>query len=119
MTTQEIAERLVILCRQGQFETAQQELYGKDAVSLEPYDTPEFPRETKGLDAINKKIRHFTDMIQETHSLEVSEPLVATNSFSCIMHMDVTMKEKGRMNMKELCVYEIKDGKIISERFYM
>ena len=119
MTTQEIAEQLVILCRQGQFEPAQKQLYGENAVSIEPYDTPEFPRETKGLEAINKKIRNFTNMIQETHSLEVSEPIVATNSFACIMHMDVTMKEKGRMNMKELCVYEIKDGKVIAERFYM
>ena len=29
-----------------------------------------------------------------------------------------TMKDMGRMNMKEMCQYEVKDGKIISERFY-
>ena len=34
------------------------------------------------------------------------------------MGMDVTMKGMGRMNMNEMCSYEVKDDKIISERFY-
>jgi len=58
-------------------------------------------------------------MVEARHSLEVSEPVVAGNSFACTMHMDVTMKEKGRMDMTELCVYELKDGKIISEQFHV
>jgi len=119
MTTHEIASRLVVLCRQGQYETAQKELFGKDAVSVEPYATPAFEKETKGLDAIIEKGHKFESMVVEMHQLEVSEPMVATNSFSCTMHMDVTMKEQGRMNMTELCVYEVKDGKIIRETFYM
>jgi hypothetical protein len=32
--------------------------------------------------------------------------------------MDVTMKGQGRMQMTELCVYVVKDGKIVSEQFY-
>ena len=39
MTTQEIAGRLVALCRQGKFETAQKELFATDAISIEPYAT--------------------------------------------------------------------------------
>ena len=39
MTTKEIAERLVALCRQGQVETAQRELYAADAINIEPYAT--------------------------------------------------------------------------------
>ncbi len=31
--------------------------------------------------------------------------------------MDVTMKGQDRMAMPELCVYEVKDGKIASEQF--
>jgi len=27
------------------------------------------------------------------------------------------MKGKGRMNMSELCVYQVKDGKIVAESF--
>jgi hypothetical protein len=33
--------------------------------------------------------------------------------------MDVTMKARGRMKLEEVCVYEVKDGKIASERFFM
>jgi len=118
MTTQEIAGRLVVLCRQGKFETAQKELFSKDVVSIEPYASPAFEKETKGLSAIIEKGHKFDKMVKETHKLEVSEPLVANNSFSCTMHMDVTMKEDSRhMDMTELCVYEVKDGKIVKEMF--
>ena len=119
MTTQEIAARLVVLCRQGQFETAQKELFAKDAISTEPYGTPAFEKETKGLDAIIEKGHKFEGMVEQMHKLEVSEPLLATNSFTCTMRMDVTMKERGHMDITELCVYEVKDGKIIGETFYM
>jgi hypothetical protein len=32
--------------------------------------------------------------------------------------MDVTMKGQGRMNMDEIAVYEVKDGKIVKEQFF-
>jgi hypothetical protein len=35
------------------------------------------------------------------------------------MRMDMTMKDKKRSDMTELCVYHVKDGKIISEQFFM
>ena len=58
-------------------------------------------------------------MVEEVHSMTVSEPQVAGNVFSLVMDMDMTMKQGGRQQMKELCVYETKDGKVISERFFM
>ena len=120
MTTQEIANRLVELCRAGEFKKAQQELFADDAVSIEPYATPAFPKETKGLKAMYEKDDKWDAMVKEVHSLSVSEPLVAGNSIALILRMDVSMKEEGRrMNMNELCVYEVKDGKIISEQFHM
>ncbi|MGB8193584.1 MAG: nuclear transport factor 2 family protein [Chitinophagaceae bacterium] len=119
MTTQETANRLVELCRQGNFEAAQKELFADDAVSKEPYATPEFEQETKGLPAILKKGEVFHGMVDTMHALDVSEPLVADNSFTCTMHMDVTMKDKSHWNMTELCVYKVKDGKIISEEFFL
>jgi hypothetical protein len=32
--------------------------------------------------------------------------------------MDVTMKGRGRMNLEEICVYQVKDGKIVREEFF-
>ena|ERR1700744_5254528 len=119
MSTQEIADRLAELCSKGDFETAQKELYAKDALSIEPYATPDFEKETKGLDAILVKGEKFESMGDTYHGVNVSKPVVAGNSFALTLRMELTMKGKGRMDMTELCVYEVKDGKVVSERFYM
>jgi hypothetical protein len=117
MTTQEIAERLVGLCREGKVEAAQKELYAADAINIERYGTPAFPKETKGLNAIIEKGRKFGAMIEQVHSISISDPLVAGNAFACAMRMDLTIKGHGRLSVDELCVYEVEDGKIVSERF--
>jgi len=117
MTTREIADRLVSLCREGKFEVAQRELYAADAVNIEPYGTADFPQETRGLDAILEKGRKLTAMIEQVHALSLSEPLVAGNSFAIAMHLDVTIKGRGRMKMDELCIYEVEGDKVVTERF--
>lgn len=119
MTTKEIADRLIQLARKGDFETAQAELFADDAVSIEPHATPAFEKETKGLKAIREKADKWNSMVKEMHSITVSDPILASNSFACIMRMNVSMKERGQMDMTEICVYQVKDGKIVSEQFYM
>lgn len=119
MSTKEIAARLVELCKKGDFETAQSELFAEDAVSIEPYSTPDFEKETKGKKAIKEKGDKWNAMVDTMHNMEVSHALVADNSFACTMRMHVTMKGKGEWDMTELCVYEVKDGKIISEQFFV
>jgi len=106
MTIKEIADRLVQLC-------------AEDAVSIEPYATPAFEKEIKGLAAIIEKGKKFESMVETVHNLEVSEPLLAANSFAITMHLNVTMKGQGAMDMTEICLYKVKDGKIISEEFFM
>ncbi len=116
MTTQEVANRLVELCRQGQIEAAQTELYANDCSSLEPENSP--MGNVNGLPAIIDKSRHFETMIEEFHSATISDPLVAGNCFSISWLMDVTMKGMGRRAMDEICVYRVKDGKIVCEQFF-
>ena len=119
MTTQEVAKRLTELCQKGDFETAQKELFADDAVSIEQHATADFDKETKGKEAIIKKGEKWNSMVEEFHGNEVSEPIIAGNSFACTMKMDVVMKGQGKMDMSELCVYTVKDGKIASEEFFM
>jgi len=119
MSTTEIANHLVELCSKGEFETAQKELFADDAVSIEPHGTPDFQQETKGLDGIIEKGKKWAGMVEEYHGMNVSQPVVGGQSFACTMSMDVTMKGRGRMQMTELCVYNVKDGKIVSEQFFM
>jgi len=119
MQTQEIAKHLVDYCRNGNFDTAQAKLFADNAVSIEPYSTPEFEKETKGLTAIKEKGKKFESMVEEVHAIEASDPLVAGNTIAFTMTMDMTMKGKGRMKMPELCVYQVKDGKVVSEEFFV
>ena len=119
MTTKEIAQRLATLCKDGQFEIAQKELFSKDAVSIEPSAGQGFAKETTGIDAILKKGEQWQAMLSESHGMYISDPVVAGNSFALTMRMDVSMKQGGRMDMTELCVYKVKDGKIVSEEFFM
>ncbi|NNE77327.1 MAG: nuclear transport factor 2 family protein [Pricia sp.] len=116
MTTQEVADKLVGYCRQGQFEDAMKNLYGKDIVSVEPDGAP--VKEVKGLEGVIQKTEHFNNMVQEFHGMTVSDPLVADKFFSCRMTMDVTFKEGGRNTMDEVCLYKVEDGKIVKEQFF-
>jgi hypothetical protein len=119
MTTKEIAKKLKKHCEKGDFEGAQRELFSKDAVSLEPMASQAFDKETHGLDAIFKKGQKWNEMVSESHGIEISDPIVAGESFALTMEMDVTMKDGKRNKMTELCVYHTKDGKIVSEQFLM
>ena len=119
MPTQAIANRLAELCSKGDYEAAQNELYAEDCTSIEPHGTPDFEKETKGLAAIKAKGKKWESMVEASHGVKVSQPLVAPNSFAVTMLMDITMKGQGRMSMTELCVYTVKDGTIVSEQFFM
>ncbi len=114
MSTQEVANKLVALCREGKFHEAIDELYAKDVVSNEPNDSDT----TEGLEAVKAKTEKFEASIEQIHHSIISDPLVAKDHFACIMDIDATYKEHGRMTMSEICVYEVKDGKIIKDNFF-
>lgn len=118
MTTQEIADKLAAYCKKGEWEAAQKELYAKDVTSIEPQATPAFAKETKGLDAIIEKGHKFNAMVEKYHSIEVSNPLVSGDAIALVLKMDLEMKGHGRTAMSEIAVYQVKDGKIISEQFF-
>ena len=96
---------------------AQEELFSEDAESVEPAHSPGL-QTVKGLDNIRKKGEMFNSMVEEMHGGYVGEPIVAGNFIAVAMGMDVTMKGAGRSKMDEICVYQVKDGKIIREEFF-
>ena len=117
MTTQEVAIRLVELCRTGKHEQAVKELYSPEIVSVEPEGAPN--RIVKGLEEIAKKGMNFQQMIEKMNSSVVSDPIVAENFFSCTMLMNVQMKGiPGAIDMDEVCVYTVNNGKIVREEFF-
>jgi hypothetical protein len=117
MTTQEVASRFNELAQTGQWDKIQEELYADDAVSIEPAHSQGL-QSVSGKEAIKEKGHQFQQMVEEMHGGYSKDPVVAGNHFSVAMGMDVTMKGMGRMNMEEIAVYEVKDGKIAKEQFF-
>ena len=116
MTTTEVANRFNELAQEGKFEQILGELFSQDAKSIEP-EGAQF-QTVQGLDQIIEKGKVWHDMVEEMHGGYTNPPIVAGNYFSCTMGMDVTVKGQGRMQMDEVCVYQVKDGKIVSEQFF-
>ncbi len=119
MTTQQIADKLYEFCQKGEFEKAQKELFSKDAVSIEPFGTPAFEKETKGLDAILEKGKKWGSMVEAFHGTSVSQPIVAGNAIAMAISLDATMKGREREKHSEIAIYQTKDGKVVSEEFFM
>ena len=115
MTTTDVANRLVELCRQGKNMDAVNELYADNIVSIEPIGSR--APHTEGKAAVITKENEFFSMVEQVHSSEVSNVAVAANYFTLTMKMDMTLKGMGRMVMDEVCVYKVADGKIVHELF--
>ena len=117
MTTQEVANRLVELCREGKYEQTVKELYSPDIVSVEAEGTPN--RIVKGLDEIARKGIKFESMLEKVNTSVITDPIVADNFFSCAMLMNVQMKGVPvAIDMDEICVYTVNNGKIVREEFF-
>jgi hypothetical protein len=116
MTTKEVANRLVELCRKGQILEAQQELFSDDVTSTEPVNAQ--MQFAKGKAAVLEKGKQFAAMIETRHGGSFSDPIIGGNYFSMVCTLDATMKGQGRMNLEEICVFGVKDGKINSEQFF-
>jgi hypothetical protein len=117
MTTQAVANRLVELCRKGEILACQEELFADNVKSLEPESSPGM-KSVSGKQAVIEKSNQFSQMIEAVHGSEISEPVSAGNFFSISWKFDVTLKGQGRQAMDEVCVYEVKDGKVVTEQFF-
>lgn len=117
LTTQEVANRLVSLCREGKFVDAVKELYAPHVVSIEP-EGGHGPSRVEGFDHVINKSIEFGKSLEQVHSMAISDPVVADAFFSVGMHMDIDMAGVGRTQMEEVCVYEVKDGKIVRDQFF-
>ena len=116
-TTQDVANRMSELFKENKWGQVQDELFADDCESIEPAHAPGL-KTVRGKAAIKQKGEDFNAMIEEMHSGWVSDLIVGGNYITCAMGLDVTMKGMGRINMNEVCVYEVKDGKVVKEQFF-
>ena len=117
MKTEEIANKLVELCRKNAWMKAIDTLYDKDIVSVEARGMDGGSLEKRGIDQVRGKTEWWLQNM-EMHSVKVSGPFVAHDHFVVQYDIDVTNKaSKERMQMSEVRVYTVKEGKVLREEF--
>ena len=116
MTTQEVAARFNELAREEKWFEIQDEFFADDARSIEPQGSPYFGY-AEGKDAIRKKGKDFVSRITAVHKLFTTEPIVAGNHFAVGREKDITVEGHGRIQINQIMLYEVKDGKIVLEQF--
>ncbi len=118
MTIQHVAARLVELCRDGKFLQAIDELYDDNIVSTELMSMPNMPAEISGKVTVRGKSEWWMQN-NIVHACGASDPLVADDWFSVLLTIDSTAKAtQKRTPMKEIALYQVKNGKIVAERFF-
>jgi hypothetical protein len=117
MTTKEVADKLIQMCREGKVEEAKQEFFTENTLSIEPAEGF-LPKETKGLQAIQQKANLFISMVEEFYGSTITDPIIAGDYFSVGWITDIQMKGEERKTSSEICLYKVAYGKIVFEQFF-
>ena len=116
MSTQDIANDLVALCKAGKFDEAGEKYWADDVLSVEAM--PGDMAQMRGKEAVRGKGEWWADA-HEIHASEVEGPYVNGDQFVVRFKMDLTQKASGeRIKMDEVGLYTVKNGKIAEERFF-
>jgi hypothetical protein len=113
MTTLEVANRLIELCKEGNFIQAQQELYHADIVSIDPDGS-----KTVSAENMLAKEQRFLANLEKMGAISYSQPLVAGGFFTVVLKMELDIKNGGHRVLEEVCVYQVEKGKIVFEQFF-
>lgn len=116
-TIHEVAARFNELAQQEKWFQIQDELFADDVRSIEPSHSPWF-KNAEGKTAIRKKGEDWIKRIEAVHSTHTTEPVVGGHHFAVGREADITVQGLGRIQINQVMLYEVKDGKIISEQFF-
>ncbi len=117
MTTQEIAARFNELAQQEKWFEIQDEFFSENVKSIDPPESPYFGY-AEGKRMVRKKGEDFVKLVTDFHGASTTEPVVGGNHFAVGRELDVTAEGHGRIQIKQVMLYEVKDGQIILEQFF-
>jgi limonene-1,2-epoxide hydrolase len=117
-TALEIGTQLVPKFNNEGGEACVDALYADDVVSIEGQGTEEMPARMEGVDAIRGK-NQWWYANNEVHSISATGPFVGhrDDQFVVRFHLDVTPIGGERMQMDEVGLFTVKDGKVAQEEF--
>ena len=117
LATKDVAARFSKLAKEEKWFEIQEELFADNVKSVDPPGSPYF-KYAEGKDAVRKKGENFVQRIEAAHKRHTTEPVIAGNHFAVGREVDITVRGHGRIKIDEIMLYEVKDGKIISEQFF-
>ncbi len=116
MTTQEVADRYMELNATATGIEIQQELYDDEIECIEPPHAP--MGGAKGKAAVMERLQGWYANVAEMHESKTTQPVVMGNYFSLGMMVDLTTKDGTRQRLEEMCLYEVRNGKIVKEQYF-
>lgn len=117
MTTQEVAARFNELAHQEKWFEIQDELFADNVRSIDPPHSPYFGY-AEGKNPVRKKGEDFVKRIEAVHRTYTTEPVVGGNHFAVGREVDITVQGFGRIQINQVMLYEVKDGRIVLEQFF-
>jgi hypothetical protein len=117
MTTQQVAERFAGLAREEAWFQIQDELFAENVKSLEPPDSP-WLQNAEGKRAVREKGEAWVGRITAAHKRHTTEPIVGENHFVVGRDVDIDVQGLGRVRINQLMLFEVKEGRIVSEQFF-
>jgi hypothetical protein len=117
LTTPEVAARFDELARQEKWFEIQEELFADNVRSIDPPNSPYFGY-AEGKIAVRQKGENWVKKIQDLHGVSTTSPVIGGHHFSVGRTMDFTVEGFGRIQIDEIMLYEVKEGKIVLEQFF-
>jgi len=99
------------------FVDAYQQLFSDDAESIDPLNTSGQP--LKGLATLLEREKDFLSRIIAINKITLSDPIIAGSYFTLSLKMSFEVEGQGHMEVDEICLYKVKNGKIISQQFFI
>jgi ketosteroid isomerase-like protein len=117
MSMQEIVSRFHELAQQEKWFEIQDELFSDDVKSIDPPESP-YMGFAQGKSNVRQKGENWVARVTALHGASTSAPVVGGKYFAVGRKLDITTQDHGRIQLDEVMIYEVKDGKIVSEQFF-
>jgi hypothetical protein len=117
ITTTEVANRFNELAQQEKWFEIQDELFADNVRSIEPAGAKNLPN-AEGKAAVRKKGEAWVKRVEAFHGGHTSEPVIGGNYFAVGRQASITVEGLGRLEISQVMLYEVRDGRIVMEQFF-
>lgn len=120
MSVKEIGKQLVAFCKEGKNLESINTLYAENVTSIEASEPQAGgSRVTEGIEGVRGKNQWWSEN-HEIHDASVEGPWPhGEDKFAVRFSYDITNKPSGmRMQMDEIGVFTVEEGKVVKEEFF-